>query len=112
MLYTCEMVMEQKEFLYKIKKSVIQREPKAEVYLFGSRARNDNRIASDWDILILTEKANVTNEVDDNFRDKLYDLELETGEIISILIYPKNYWHSEMQFSPLYQNIKKEGIRL
>lgn len=51
----------------------------AEAFLFGSRARGDNRINSDWNILILVDNNKVTNEIEDNFREDLYNLELETG---------------------------------
>ncbi|HAL80974.1 MAG TPA: hypothetical protein DCO83_01070 [Mucilaginibacter sp.] len=40
---------------------------KAEAFLFGSRARGDNRKDSDWDILILIDSDRVTNEIEDNF---------------------------------------------
>ncbi len=43
----------------------------AEVILYGSRARGDERTDSDWDILILTDyPADLTTE--QRFRDRLY----------------------------------------
>lgn len=84
----------------------------ADAWLFGSRARGDSRADSDWDVLILVENKAITNEIEDKFRGPLYDLELETGEIISTFIYPKKIWNRNLVFSPLYKNIKKEGIRL
>jgi uncharacterized protein len=104
--------MDRENLLLRIKKSIKQKEPEATVYLFGSRARNDFHEGSDWDILILTQKEKITNEIDDFFRTDLYDLELETGEIISILIYNKEFWQNKMKYSPLYQNVKKEGVLL
>jgi uncharacterized protein len=44
--------------------------------------------------------------------DEFYDLELEIGEIISPLIYSKTEWNSNHSVTPLFENIKKEGIRL
>ena len=82
------------------------------VYLFGSRARGDFRADSDWDILILIDGYQVTNEIEDNFRDELYDLELESGQIISTFIYPKKYWKNKLRYSPLYKNVIKDGILL
>ena len=96
----------------KIKETIHQRDPKADVFLFGSRARGDNRSDSDWDILILVDSNKVTNEIEDKFRDGLYDIELEAGQIISAFIYPKNMWEASLRFSPLYKNVKDEGIRL
>lgn len=98
--------------MHRIGKSVHSKDPNAEVFLFGSRARGDNREDSDWDILILIDSNKVTNEIEDNFRDDLYTIELESGQIISTFIYPKNYWNSHLVYSPLYKNVIKEGVKL
>jgi len=104
--------MKQDLILNSIIKAIHGKDPNAEVFLFGSRARGDNRPDSDWDILILIDNINITNEIDDKFRDDLYNLELESGQIISTFIYSKDYWQNSLSFSPLYKNVKKEGIRL
>ena len=57
-------------------------------------------------------RLDITNEIEDKFRDDLYNLELESGQIISTFIYSKNYWENRLIFSPLYRNVKREGIRL
>jgi hypothetical protein len=44
--------------------------------------------------------------------DEFYELELETGEIISPLFYTKNDWHSNYSITPLFENIKREGVKL
>jgi len=98
--------------LENITNAIHKQDPNAQAYLFGSRARGNNRFDSDWDILILIDNFNVTNEIEDKFRDDLYDLELETGQIISTFIYSKEYWHKNLRFSPLYKMIKNEGIKL
>jgi predicted nucleotidyltransferase len=86
-------------------------DPTAEVILYGSRARGDERQDSDWDILILTD-GQADLMVERKFRDKLYDLELETGEPLSVFVYSKSDWHSTQRFSPFYDNVIGEGIRL
>lgn len=96
----------------RIKKTIHDKDPKADAFLFGSRARGDNRSDSDWDILILVDSSKVTNEIEDQFRDGLYDIELDSGQIISTFIYPKELWESSLRYSPLYKNVKKEGIQL
>jgi predicted nucleotidyltransferase len=98
--------------LNSITEAIHRKDPSAEAFLFGSRARGDNRPDSDWDIIILIDNLNITNEIEDKFRDDLYDLELETGQIISTFIYPKKYWENSLRFSPLYKSIKLEGIKL
>lgn len=58
------------------------------------------------------DEAEITHEVDNKFRDSLYDLELATGEIISIIIYPKDYWKESLRFSPLYTDVNRDGVKL
>jgi len=86
-------------------------DPKAKVILFGSRARGDAQKDSDWDLLILIDSLDI-REKEHLFRDKLYDLELETGEIISMFVYNNKDWTSRHKITPLYRNIKKEGVVL
>lgn len=95
-----------------IANSIYRIDRNAEAYLFGSRARNDANDDSDWDILILIDEKKVTNQIEDMFRDELYDIELESGQLISTFIYPKDYWQNILVYSPLYKNVTREGIRL
>jgi len=94
-----------------IKKKVNETDPKAEIILYGSRARGDERIGSDWDILILTYYP-VSFREEQAFRHHLYDIELETGEIMSTFVYSKNEWEQKHSMSPLYKEISREGIAL
>jgi len=96
----------------KISKTIHDKDPKAVAYLFGSRARGDFRFDSDWDILILVDAKRITNEIEDKFRDDLFDIELESGQIISTFIYSKEFWNSNLRYSPLYKNVNREGIQL
>lgn len=86
-------------------------DPKADVILYGSRARGDERPDSDWDILVLTDYS-VNLITERKFRDKLYDLELETGEPLSIFVYSKNDWQTKQRITPFYENVTQEGVRL
>ena len=94
-----------------IRQSISSIDPKAEVILYGSRARGDERTDSDWDILILTDYT-VNLQTERKFRDKLYDLELETGEPFSVFAYSKNDWQTKQRITPFYQNVTQEGILL
>ncbi|HEX2934242.1 MAG TPA: nucleotidyltransferase domain-containing protein [Bacteroidales bacterium] len=104
--------MDKEQIQNKIKSVIHAKDPNALAYLFGSRARGDFRPDSDWDILILVDNKNVTNDIEDKFRDDLYEIELESGQIISTFIYPKDYWTGTLIYSPLYKNVVKEGIKL
>lgn len=86
-------------------------DPTADVILYGSRARGDERSDSDWDILILTDYA-ADLLTERKFRDKLYDLELETGEALSVFVYSKDDWQTKQNISPFFQNVSQEGVRI
>jgi predicted nucleotidyltransferase len=86
--------------------------PDAEIYLYGSRARGDATKFSDWDLLILLNLQKIPFDLETKLMDDFYDLELQTGEVFSPLIYSKSDWHTKYSFSPLYENIQKEGIKI
>jgi uncharacterized protein len=86
-------------------------DPMAEIILYGSRARGDEKSYSDWDILIITDGF-VDLNIENKFRDKLYDLELEIGEPLSVFVYSKNDWQKKQRITPFYQNVTEEGIYL
>ncbi len=96
----------------RISESIHSADPNAIAYLFGSRARGDFKPDSDWDVLILVDEQRITNEIEDKFRDELYEIELDSGQIVSAFIYPKKYWENTLMYSPLYKNVQKEGVLL
>ena len=97
--------------LNKIKSIIKQIDPQAEVILYGSRARGDERPDSDWDLLILVNtKADLDYER--IFRHKLFDLELELEQSFSVTVHNKNEWKLKHWLTPLYQIIAREGIRI
>jgi hypothetical protein len=61
--------------------------------------------------LILTDYP-VSTDIEKNFRNKLFDLEIESGEVFSTFVYQKKDWNTRHKVTPLYQNIKKEGVKL
>ncbi len=100
------------EILKKIADFARTKYPKAEVYLYGSQARGDARRLSDWDLLILLNKTQVSFEEETKIMDDFYELELETGEVISPLIYTKTDWELNHKMTPLYTNIEREGRKI
>jgi len=94
-----------------ISKYVLEIEPTAEITLYGSRARGDERSDSDWDVLVLT-KSKADIETERKIRNKLYDLELKTGESFSVFVYSENDWLNIQSVTPFYQNVTKEGLRI
>lgn len=94
-----------------IKRNISEIDPFAQVILFGSRARGDEKAESDWDLLVLTDYP-INLEKERQFRNHIYDLELETGEPFSIFAYSKNDWNTKQKVTPFYITVTKEGINL
>lgn len=86
--------------------------PDSEIYLYGSQARGDSKKNSDWDLLILLNRQNIPFGLETKVMDDIYDVELETGAVMSPLIYSRSDWNERHSMTPLYENIKKEGIRI
>jgi uncharacterized protein len=95
----------------RIREEIESIDPKAQVILFGSRARGDAKKDSDWDVLILID-SQVTTYIERAFRYQLFDLELETGEVFSTFIHNIKDWNMRHKVTPFYRSIKKEGVRL
>lgn len=101
-----------KPILQQIKHLIKQREPSAKIYLYGSRARGTARSDSDWDLLILLNKDKITTEIEQSITYPLFDLEFETGEVISPMVYSENEWKTKYRVTPFYSNVMKEGVLL
>jgi len=98
--------------LLKVKECVLKIEPFAEVFLFGSRARNDFTEFSDWDFLVLVDGEVTTLRVD-KIRHSLYEIEWETGEVISTIVKSRQLWNDpDYRVVPLHRSIEREGILL
>ena len=91
---------------------ILEKDPSAEVILYGSHARGTPGNESDWDILILLNSTNVSKRTEQSFRHHLFDLELEIGEPISVFVYSKKEWNNKHSITPFYKSIKKEGLRI
>jgi len=86
--------------------------PDSEIILYGSQARGDDNENSDWDLLILLNRAFIPFEEETKIMDDYYDLELSEGIVISPMIYTKSDWESLYSSIPLHLNIDKEGIKI
>jgi uncharacterized protein len=100
------------KILNQIKRIVKDKEPSAKIYLYGSRSRGTAKDNSDWDLLILLNRDDISNEVEREITYPLYDLEFDTGEVISPMIYSEKEWNSKYKVTPFYQNVMREGILL
>lgn len=98
-----------KSILRLIKSSVSTTEPNATLILYGSYARGDNRDDSDVDLLILIDKDKVTRSDEKRIKYPLYDIEFNTGIIISPLVFSKKDWETRHKITPFYENVIREG---
>lgn len=97
-----------KEFLERI--SPI-RDKILEIYLFGSRCRDDWRPDSDYDILIILEKRD--RETIDKLYDIAIDILIETGRVLSYKIFTQAEFNRlKSMRTPFIENVMREGIRL
>ncbi len=94
-----------------IKKNITQVDPNSEIILYGSRARGEEHAHSDWDILVLTDYP-VDINVERNFRNNLFELELQVGQPFSIFVYSKEDWLSVQSVTPFYINVMRDGVQL
>lgn len=97
-------------FVNEIKNQVLSIDKNATVVLFGSRARKDFREDSDWDFLILTSST-PDEKLKRKLRDKLFDTELETEQVISTIIHSYEDWQN-LSVTTLFQLIEKEGFKI
>ena len=106
------MTQQEQHIISLIKNRILSKNPEAEVILFGSHARGEATSDSDWDILILLNELNVDLNTEKEYRNELFEVELETGEPISTFVFSKNDWKTKHSITPLYRNIKRDGIIL
>ena len=104
--------MKQQELLQRVKRTVQEAEPGAEIILYGSRARQDAGSESDWDFLVLVDGP-MSEARADAIRHRLYEIEWETGEVLSAVVRSHQEWRSpRYRAMPFWQNIQREGVTL
>ncbi len=100
------------KLLIRIKSSVMDTDPDATIILFGSYARGDQIDSSDIDLLILLNKDKINREDEKRVKYPLYEIEFETGQIISPIVFSKGDWNKRHRITPFHNNVIKEGITL
>ena len=105
-------IMQRPEIVKQIKEAIQKTEPTATAILYGSEARGDARADSDIDVLILLDGDKRDFRREDKISGELYNLELNTGVLISPMIMLRKQWENRPFKTPFYINVVNEGITL
>lgn len=82
-----------------------------EIYLFGSRCRDDWRPDSDYDLLIVVKRKE--KEIADKLYDGVMDILLSTGRLVSLKIFAAAEFNRLKAIpTPFMSNILSEGIKI
>jgi predicted nucleotidyltransferase len=101
-----------KTLLKQVEQQIHSIVPDAEVILYGSRARGDAALASDWDFLILVEQP-LGRDLIVEIKNRLYDLELKTDTVLTSIVRTRNEWNSpRYSVLPFKHIIEQEGVSL
>jgi len=102
--------MRRDALLRRVKETVRSIEASAEVVLYGSRARRRARADSDWDFLVLIDGW-ADQAITRTIRYALYDIELETGQVLSCIVRSRQDWDSGLLAkTPFRENVTREGV--
>ena len=94
-----------------IRTTVRATEPDAQIILYGSRARGDNREDSDWDVIVILNKPPMSHSERYEIACDLWDKGFDIGEEINAFVYTIDQWNSAPP-SLFKYNIREEGIQL
>ena len=96
----------------KIKQTILEILPMGgAAILFGSQARGDAGVDSDWDVLIIVDKETLTTDDYNRYTYPLTVLGWNLDTDINPILYSRKEWE-DSKISPFYHNVQKDGIRI
>lgn len=84
---------------------------RSKVFLFGSRARNDAREDSDWDLLILLDKENGNVSDIEKYVCPFMELGYDANVEINPILYTQKEW-DRRKFTLFHHNVERDGIEI
>ncbi len=106
------MTNKNKYVLSQIRATALEAAPQgSQVILYGSRARGEAKKGSDWDILIVLPKSQLSQSDYDTVSYPFVELGWRLNEQINPIMYTQNEWQAN-NITPFYDNVQKEGIQL
>jgi predicted nucleotidyltransferase len=85
--------------------------PRADLILYGSRARGDAQDTyADYDLLILTDEKD-ERAAEEKIREAFFPIEVETGAVLTLSVHNRSKWESPLyRVMPLRKNIEEDGV--
>ena len=85
----------------------------SKVIVYGSYARGDYHENSDVDVMILVKLSETEiRKIASNIYDMAYDIELEKGVHISVVIKNEEQFEYWVDTLPFYRNVSEEGVEI
>ena len=81
------------------------------LWLYGSRARGDYRVDSDWDLIVLVDKEKQQLQDFDRYAYPFIEMGWQMGTEINPMLYTHKEWQ-QRHFTPFYKNVERDKVVL